>query len=373
MSKVALLNCSDYKLEEVEAQLDRGLALLGGWEQFIKPGDKVFLKLNLLMKKMPEEAVTTHPVVVEAVTRRLLALGASVVIGDSPGGPFSVMILKGIYKATGIEEVAQKTGAELNYNTQGVDVSFPQGKLIKKFHLCRAMVEGVRIVSLSKLKTHQMTKFTGAVKVLFGAVPGLQKAEYHVKMPKTTDFCDMLIDLALCVNPVLHIMDAIEGMEGHGPSAGNPRKVDRILISENPFALDWAALEVIGIKPNTVPTVSRAINWNIYSGPSKGDFLGDPIQTISPPFKVPEVSGEVRFPVPRFISEYLRPRPIFSPEICIGCGECARHCPPKALIIEDKFPKLNLEECIRCFCCQELCPHKAVQVKRSVLGKLLSR
>jgi len=373
MAKVAIVNCLEYNIEQVTEQLTRGLGLIGGWEQFIKPGDKVFLKLNLLMKKRPEEAVTTHPVLVEAVTKKLLELGTQVVIGDSPGGPFTVWSLKSIYKAAGIEEVARRTGAQLNYDTTGVNVAFPQGKIIKNFQLCKAMVEGVKIISLSKLKTHQMTKFTGAVKVLFGAVPGLQKAEYHLKMPKVSDFCDMLIDLVLCVNPVLHIMDGIVGMEGHGPSAGSPRKVGKLIISTNPFALDWAALDVVGIKQTTVPTVNQALKRGIYPGPDKGDFVGDSIEPLTPPFKAPEISGEVRFPVPGFISDYLRPKPVFSPEICIGCGECTRHCPPKALVLENNFPKLNLAQCIRCFCCQELCPHKAVQVKRSALGKLLSR
>ncbi|MFZ7102250.1 MAG: DUF362 domain-containing protein [Peptococcaceae bacterium] len=373
MAKVAVVNCPEYRLKQVVAGIERGVDLLGGWQQFVKQGEKIFLKLNLLMKKQPDDAVTTHPVVVEAVARKLLESGARVVIGDSPGGPFTVRSLQNIYKAAGIEEVAQRTGAELNYDVTGIDIRFPQGKIIKKFHLSKAMVEADKIISLSKLKTHQMTKYTGAVKVLFGAIPGLQKAEYHLKMPKVTDFCDMLIDLALCLNPCLHIMDGIIGMEGHGPSAGNPRPVGKILVSTDPFALDWAALEIIGIKQKTVPTVYQAIKRNIYEGPRQGDFVGDGTESLKPPFITPEIAGEVRFPVPGFLSDYLRPRPVFHPEICIGCGECVKHCPPKALEIRDKLPSLNLDECIRCFCCQELCPHKAVAVKRSFLGKLLSR
>ncbi|MFZ5942783.1 MAG: DUF362 domain-containing protein [Bacillota bacterium] len=373
MTKVALIDCPQYELELVISQINRGIRLLGGWEKFIEPGNKVFLKLNLLMKKRPEEAVTTHPVVVEAVTRQLIDVGAKVIIGDSPGGPFTVRALKGIYKTAGIEEVALRTGAQLNYDVEGSDCSFPQGKIVKSLRLCKAMVESDKIISLSKLKTHQMTKYTGAVKSLFGAVPGLQKAEYHLKMPKAVDFSDLLIDIALCVNPVLHIMDGIVGMEGHGPSAGNPRHAGKLLLSTNPFALDWAALELIGIKQKTVPTVNQAVKRNIYTGPEKDDFLGDKLKTLEPPFQAPEITGEVSFPVPRFLSDFLRPKPLFSPEVCLGCGECVKHCPPKALHIKDKLPQLNLEECIRCFCCQELCPHKAVKVKRNVLGKLLSR
>lgn len=373
MAKVAVLDCPEYDLNKIMEEIDRGINLIGGWKALVQPGEKVFLKVNLLMKKHPDEAVTTHPLVVEGVTRKLLDLGAHVIIGDSPGGPFTVGALKSIYKVTGMEGVAARTGAALNYNISGVDVTFPQGEIIKKFHLCQGMVEADKIISLSKLKTHQMTKYTGAVKVLFGAIPGLQKAEYHLKMPQAVDFSNMLLDLALCLKPVLHIMDGIIGMEGHGPSAGVPRYVGKILLSANPFALDWAALEIIGIKHQSVPTVSQAMKRKIYEGPAPGDFIGDKIQPLQPPFQAPEINGEVRFPVPRFISDYLRPKPVFSPEICLGCGECAKHCPPKAIEIKDKLPMVNMDQCIRCFCCQELCPHKAVRVKRSFLGKLLSR
>lgn len=373
MSKVAVLNCPDYHLQSISQQLLKGIDLLGGWARYINPGDKVFVKLNLLMKKRPEEAVTTHPILVEAVVRQLMELGASVIIGDSPGGPFTERSLKKIYAATGMEEVAQRTGAELNWDISETSLSYHAGKIIKNITLCQAMMKADKIISLSKLKTHQMTKFTGAVKVLFGAVPGLQKAEYHLKMPKAADFSDMLIDLALCINPVLHIMDGIVGMEGNGPSAGTPRQVGKLLVSANPFALDWAALKLVGIKEKSVPTVAQALKRKIYTGPGTADFIGDELIPLNPPFRAPEISGEVRFPVPRFISDFLRPKPLLSPEICLGCGICAEHCPPQAIKIKNKYPDIELEKCIRCFCCQELCPHKAMGVKRNWLGKFLTR
>ena len=57
-----------------------------------------------------------------------------------------------------------------------------------------------------------MATFTGGVKNLFGVIPGVQKAQYHFKMPEVVDFTDALVDICSYVNPSLTIMDGIIGM-----------------------------------------------------------------------------------------------------------------------------------------------------------------
>jgi len=371
--------CEEYSLAKIEYLIEKSISDLGGIEKFVLHGERIFLKMNLLMKKKPEEAVTTHPLVVEAVVNILQRAGAEVTLGDSPGGPFTAGSLQRIYRATGMEAVALKTGAKLNFDTSEVEVSFPEGKLVKRFTLCRAMVEADKLVSLSKLKTHQMMRYTGAVKVLFGAIPGLLKVEFHMKMPALQDFADMLVDLALCVKPVLHVIDGIVGMEGHGPSSGDPRFAGSIFVGTDPFALDWAALRLMNIEPLSVPTVRSAWTRGIFREESEPFWLGDELIPVEPPFVAPEIHNQVRFRLfkkvflPTFITESLRPKPEFSREICVGCGDCARNCPPQVITLVNNFPEVDLNNCIRCFCCQELCPHKAVRVRRSILGRLMKK
>ncbi|MGF7184385.1 uncharacterized protein (DUF362 family)/NAD-dependent dihydropyrimidine dehydrogenase PreA subunit [Desulfitispora alkaliphila] len=375
MDKISVAKCHEYSDTEVQAAVDRAVNALGGLESIIKPGDRVFLKLNLLMKKRPEEAVTTHPAVVKAVAKKLVKLGAHVVIGDSPGGPFNKTILNGIYRQCGIEEVAKELNVELNYNTEVINVSFPDGEVVKQFSLCKAMVETDKLVSLSKLKTHGMTRFTGAVKVMFGAIPGLEKAEYHFRMPGIKEFSNMLVDLALATKPCFHLVDGVVGMEGEGPSGGKPKDLGVLIAGFNPFAVDAVAVKVAGIDPLSVPTVVRAKERKLPWSLEHVDLVGDNISFPVAKFEVPEIRREARFPFPtginNFLEQYLSPKPVFSRDICSKCGHCVHSCPPKILKMGENNPELDIDKCIRCFCCQELCPEKAVEIKRSLLGKLI--
>ena len=90
---VALVKCEDYQSGRVDAALARALELAGGLEDVIRPGMRVLVKCNLVMRKGPQAAATTHPEVVRALCARISALGATPVIGDSPGGPLNAALL----------------------------------------------------------------------------------------------------------------------------------------------------------------------------------------------------------------------------------------------------------------------------------------
>ncbi|MCP2239747.1 DUF362 domain-containing protein [Thermoanaerobacterium thermosaccharolyticum] len=132
MNIVSIEKCDSYSADEVRKAIERSYKNLGGLEKYIKKGDKVFLKANLLKKNKPDDAVTTHPAIVEAVASTIKDMGAIPIIGDSPAGPFSERALRSIYETTGMIDVAKRTGAELNYNTDEIVVKISDGKLIKQ-------------------------------------------------------------------------------------------------------------------------------------------------------------------------------------------------------------------------------------------------
>lgn len=291
-------------------------------------------------------------------------------MGDSPAGPYTVGALKRSYRAAGLDQVAAETGAALNFDLESVDLPHPEGKVLKSITVTRPIAEADVVITLPKLKTHGLTVFTGAVKVLFGCIPGLLKAEYHLRMPDVRDFSDMLLDIATLVKPGLSIMDGIVGMEGEGPSSGRPRTIGLLLASEDSVALDVVACSVVGIKPANATTTRAAIARGLSSGRLEDiDLVGPPFSTVQvTSFEAAVRVGNWRERLPRplySLAEGLfRPKPVTRLERCTGCGTCARLCPPQAIAMVDKRPRTDYDKCIRCFCCQEVCPESAVSIHR---------
>ena len=380
-NKVSLIRCNDYNSADVEDAIRQSFDNLGGIEKYINKGDKVLLKLNLLMKKRPEAAATTHPEFTRALCKVLIEYGAEVIIGDSPGGPFTKGMLSSVYKGTGIEAVANDMGAKLNWNTNSVKIVNPDGLLLKSLIVTDMLNDVDKVISVSKLKTHGMCIFTGAVKNMFGVVPGLIKAEYHINMPEIDNFADSLIDVCLASTPVLSFMDGIVGMEGAGPSSGNPRKVGVVIASDSPYNLDKVAVKIAGFQENEVPTVRRSIDRGLCSsGFDDIEFFGDNVDefAVSDFKRAKNINPDILKRMPIWLGNFLRKRlkaiPKFEADKCVGCSDCVNLCPAKILELKNRLPILiDKDKCISCFCCQELCPKAAVKIYRPLLLRMISR
>lgn len=379
MNYVSVSSCIEYDEDLIKNKMSDLLGKLGGIESYIKPGQDVMLKVNLLMDKPAEAMVTTHPLVVKVIASMVKDAGANPIIGDSPGGPFNKVLLERAYQKTGLAKVAEKLDIELNYNIEQVDIPFA-GSINKSFVLGKYITDVDVIINIAKLKTHGLTMMTGAVKNLFGAIPGLLKAEYHLKLPELANFAEMLIDLSLCVKPTLNIIDGIWGMEGEGPSAGTPRNFAYLLAAESPYALDTTVAHFLGITPvSKAPIIKAAQERGLTSNIEEVNLLGDrlvPAVNVKIPESV-EFSNLIDRKLPKtivkLIEPILRPYPVFISDKCVGCKDCYRSCPPQTINMRNHKAEVELSECIRCFCCQELCQYQAVVIKRPLLGKLLTK
>lgn len=376
MDIVSVVKCQDYDYEKVIKSVSDCLNNIEGLNK-IEKGSKVLVKTNLLKRNKPEDAVTTHPFVVEGVVRYLQSKGCSVIVGDSPGGPFNERILKSIYDAAGILGVAERTGCELNYDTSTKDIFNENAKVLKNMKIVKAFDEVDYVISCAKLKTHVMMKYTGAVKNLFGVIPGVIKAEYHFKMNEENHFANVLIDICDYVKPVFSIIDGIDCMEGDGPSSGDVRRVGIIMAAQNPYLLDYVATTIVGIDSYIVPTIEQSLERGLFN-PKDYEVSGVDLDTLDiEPFKMPHSTGvnfvEGRVPkfVENFIMSSLRPIPVINYDECISCAICADNCPPKIISMDSKKPVINTKKCIRCFCCHELCPKKAIVVKKHPIYKAL--
>ncbi len=380
MSKVVLLKCAEYNYDLIKTKLDQSLALLGGMEKYVRPGMRVLIKPNLIKREKPESQVTTHPLVVAAIAAAVKEAGAAALIAESSGGVYNKSTLKALYETTGMRLAAEISGAELNYDCGVEEVFFAEGRQLNSFRVIRPLRECDAVISAAKLKTHEMMAFTGAAKNLFGVIPGITKAEYHYRIPGQDDFANMLADIAHYVQPALSVIDAVWGMEGDGPCSGQPRKIGALIVSDNPFAADIAAVSIIGIAPSDVPMLRCAIQRKLTpAGLNEMECMGEPAAGFFiKDYKIPANLGKtlLQHRLPECILKPLERSFVLRPEVikkkCVGCGICAKLCPPRAIEMK-ALPVFDYKSCINCYCCHELCPQKAIRINRPWIFKILTR
>lgn len=373
---VAVVRCKTYDVETVKPALEEALNAVNGLD-FVMPGMKIIIKPNLVSFKKPDAAATTHPALLEALVEMLLARGADVTIGDSPGGPHSLPLLNRVYAATGMDRL-EKLGAKLNRNMNEKTVDFSEGKVLKNFTYTEYLDEADAIIDFCKLKSHGMLGMSAAVKNLFGTIPGLKKPEVHYKFQNDAEFADMLVDLNEYFKPRLAICDAVVGMEGNGPTAGTPRQIGAIIASKSTYYADVVGAELIGMNIDGLPTLQAAYERGFAPASSKNLRVYGDIRALTvDDFKAPPVRGLSfmrKGNVLHFISKAaLEHKPTLKKRLCAGCGECARMCPAKAIEMKNKKPHINREKCIRCFCCQEFCPRAAMVAHRPLAAKALNK
>ncbi|MCF7928825.1 MAG: DUF362 domain-containing protein, partial [Spirochaetales bacterium] len=252
---VAVERCSSYEQEGVYQALVKVIEAAGGIPLSSPEGkSRILLKPNHLSASGPEKAVTTHPAVMGAMTRYLVEAGHEVYAWDSPGfaGPDAAGAASGNRKAVESAGGTWVTGAG------EYEEANPGGRLVRRFVLSDVLKKVDAVISMAKFKNHQLLYTTGALKNMFGLVPGLRKAQFHVRFPDKEHFARMIVDLNEAVPPVFTVMDGIIGMEGHGPGNGSPREIGLLLASQNPAALDIVFADIAGYDGLSLPVQAEA-------------------------------------------------------------------------------------------------------------------
>ncbi len=383
-SPVVMTPCADYGDDTVKAALNAVLEPIGGLD-WVTEGMTVGIKANLVSAMKPEECATTHPSLLCALTEMLRSRGARVIIGDSPGGVYTAAFLNHVYNASGMA-ACEAAGAELNHDLGVTDTSFPEAKVLKSFTYTAWLDSCDAIIDFCKLKSHGMMGMSAAAKNLFGVIPGTMKPEYHFRFPNMSDFAHMLVDINdyFADKVKLCLVDAVEGMEGNGPTKGTPRHIGLLLASASPHTVDAVCCQLIGLAEDAVPTLLSARERGLLPdevslltvGATDGktaveDYTVKDFEHVA--VRHGHLFSSRGKLVSKALGKLLTSRPQLKASECIGCAKCANICPAKAIVMENKKAVIDRDQCIRCFCCQEFCPTGAMKVHRTWIARMLVR
>jgi uncharacterized protein (DUF362 family)/ferredoxin len=387
MSIVSLAVCNDYACDRVLSAMREVLAPLGGMGSFVKPGQRVALKPNILMGASPESCITTHPAVMGAAAQLVREAGAHPFIVDSPGAgiPNSIPSVRQTYKKCGFADL----GIPLNENLEYVFSSTPQARITKRMEILKALLDADVIINMPKVKTHGFMVLTCAVKNMFGAIPGLLKVGYHSKLSTPERFGGMLLDILEVVRPTLNIIDGVQGMEGDGPAGGQIKSLGVLAAAPDAIIADFVICHLIGFDAGMIPYMAMAQKEGLCPRDiSEVQVLSTgPIEKLMLPFEPPSTLGAKAGLVKhQFLRRLVNPvlnyaltlRPEVDKKKCVGCGACVSACPESIIKLIrggriGQVAHIGRRGCIRCFCCHEMCPHKAIRLRKSFLYGLINR
>lgn len=367
-----LYSVPEYKEELLDNAVFRMMEALS-IEKDLRPDLKVVIKPNLVMAKSPSFPATTHPLVIKSVAKWLVSRGITdITLAESSGGLYNGEYMKNVYRVCGMQELAPLV--KLNMDFSAKTVSCPAGFQNHSFHIITPVCEADYIINICKLKTHAMTGYSGGIKNLFGVIPGLEKPQMHYRFPDIENFSRMLVELAETVKPDLTIIDAIDAMEGNGPTGGTSHPLHMLFGSKDVYTQDCFAAGIMGLEPTEIVMLKLAVEKGL-AQPDRLTLAGDPVPDNLTPFQVPDTkkldfTGNLprflRKPFTKLAGRLLKSYPQLQKELCVGCGKCAESCPAHIIAIRNKKAHFKKKGCISCFCCQEMCPMKAIFVRKAL-------
>jgi len=339
----------------------------------MRPDLKVVIKPNLVMAKNPDFPATTHPLVIKCVVRWLKEQGVqNITLAESSGGLYNAEHMKNVYQVCGMKQL--EPDVKLNMDFSARTVNCREGFANHSFHIITPIAEADYIINICKLKTHAMTGYSGGIKNLFGTIPGLEKPQMHYRWPNIEDFSRMLLELAQTISPQLTVIDAIDAMEGNGPTGGTSHPLHMLLAAKDFYTQDYFAAGLMKLDPMNIVMIRQAVEKGL-AKPDELQLIGDQIPDELTPFQVPDtirldfsscLPGFLQKPFLAIAGKMLKSYPQLNKELCVGCGKCAESCPAHIITIKNKKAKFKKKGCISCFCCQEMCPMKAIYVKKAL-------
>jgi len=297
MSTVSLLSANSYDLKSLRISIEKLLEPLGGIDSFVKSGDRVLLKPNLLTAGRPGKECITRAEVLYCVASLVMEVGGKPFLGDSPAFGSA----KGVAKSNGYLPILEELNLPIvEFHGKNYDIAC---KDFNHLRLSKEAMEADVVINLPKVKSHMQLTITLGVKNLFGCVPGKMKAWWHMEAGKDKErFGSMLVETARAINPELTIIDGIIGHQGNGPSNGEPRFLGVLGASRDVFALDLTMAEILLVNPDWVPTLVAQRNLGLTTQTSAIEFpLSHPRDLYVNDWELPSALMPIDFGLPRVL------------------------------------------------------------------------
>ncbi len=385
MATVSLARCPEYSRDAIRGRMMRSLEEIGFDPNRFR-GARVAMKPNLLLPAAPDKAIVTHPVFFEAALDIVIEHGGRPIVVESP----ALASVEKALRRSGYGPALDRTGVGVADATGTAIVHNERGVAFKRFEIIREVCDAEFIINLPKMKTHGLTYFTGAVKNYFGLVPGLEKAQWHLRAPTAAEFTSFLLDFYGAIRDgfsprktLLNIMDGICALEGEGPGpGGRARFVGVMLASEDAVALDAVASAVVGLDREKIPTLAIAESRGLGVGALENiTIVGESVSSCAVSGFVPNRStvrsGAPRWPfTSSFVKNLVLERPVPDARLCTRCHQCRDICPARAISTtakNEKTPRFDYALCIRCYCCMEICPEGAIELQKGIVKRIIMR
>ena len=274
------------KDSEVKGLVKESIDLVGGLGSVVKKGDVVALKPNVVTGRVTKPGVLTDKRVIEAMILMCQEAGAGEVRVVEGSGYFTSTDVA--LEKSGVKAAAEALGAKVVDvdKDELVEVPVPGHLIVDKIPVSKAFMEADVRINMPVMKTHDQLLVTLGVKNLKGVIPKPWKRNFH-----KIGVVKAIVDLSRVVPVDLTVLDAINAMEGLGPSFGDVVPLNTVMASKDIWSLDLAASRVMGFELEELDYLKEGLKLSLFD-PKKLEVVGEPIEKVARRFKRPPTDLE---------------------------------------------------------------------------------